>query len=171
MDKPVLPSWLDQEDVSELARIANDFWQKVEQQFYWWLEQLHDENAQEQILTLLAFERDIKRLPGEELSLFGKRVKYALTNAQDAGFSLGMERIFKRLGFGYVAFNERVAGYDWDMIEVQMLESEYASQEPLVQELIAQYGRTCRRYFLSALTTVQTVERLAVIEFDKEVVF
>lgn len=170
MDKPQLPIWLDQKDVTELARIANDFWQQLEQQMFWWLEQLHSEEAQETILNLLAFERDIRRLPGEELPLFGKRVKYAFANAKDAGFSVGMERIFKRLGFGFVAFNERVAGFDWDMIEVQMLESEYASREVLVQELISQYGRTCRRYFLSAMAEISTDEVYGLVEFDKEVV-
>lgn len=165
-----LPVWLDQEDATKLENLANQFWQKIEQQFYWWLEQQHSENAQEAILNMLAYERGITRLPNEDLALFGLRVKYAFANAKDAGFSIGMERIFKRLGFGFVLFNERVAGFDWDMIEVQMLESEFAGREDLVTALIAQYGRTCRRYFLNALTALDGAVLGAVVEFRKEVI-
>jgi len=167
---PQLPVWLKGKDVTTLAKVAQDFWQQIEGHLFWWLEQQHSENAQAAILDLLAWERGITRLPNESIALYGLRVKHAFVNATDAGYGLGMEHIFKRLGFGFIQINERVSGFDWDMVEIAMLETEFAGNENLVTEVIKQYGRTCRRYFLTALTAVDTVEAIGLVEFDKEVV-
>ena len=137
-----LPTWMDGKDVTALAKVAEQYWQEVESYLFWWLAQQHSEDAQIAILDLLAWERDIKRLPGEERALYGLRVKHAFANATDAGSNVGMEQIFKRLGFGFVQVNERLPDFDWDMVEIAMLESEFSGKEQLVTELIKQYGRT-----------------------------
>jgi hypothetical protein len=166
---PQLPVWLKGQDVTTLAKVAQDFWQQIESHLFWWLEQQHSENAQAAILDLLAWERGITRLPNESITLFGLRVKHAFANATDAGYGLGMEQIFKRLGFGFIEISERLPGLDWDMVEVAMLETEFSGNENLVTEVIKQYGRTCRRYFLTALVAVDTVEAIGLVEFEKEV--
>lgn len=166
---PSLPTWMNGHDVSALANVAQRYWDEVESYLFWWLSQQHREDAQTAILDLLAWERDIKRLPGESVELYGKRVRHAFANATDAGSNTGMEQIFRRLGFGFVSVSERVPGFDWDMIEIAMLESEFSGKEQLVTELIKQYGRTCRRYFLSAMAAVNTGQGIALIEFEKEV--
>jgi len=168
--KAQLPNWLQGQDVTTLAKVAQAFWQQIEKDLFWWLEQQHSENAQEAILDLLAWERGITRIPGEAIALYGLRVKHAFANAKDAGYSVGMEQIFKRLGFGFIQINERVAGFDWDMVEIAMLEDEFAGKEALVTEVINQYGRTCRRYFLAALAAIDTAEAMGIVEFEKEVV-
>lgn len=168
--KAQLPNWLQGQDVTALAKVAQDFWQQIEGHLFWWLEQQHSENAQAAILDLLAWERGITRLPGEAIELYGLRVKHAFANATDAGYGLGMEQIFRRLGFGFIQINERVSGFDWDMVEIAMLEDEFADKEALVTEVINQYGRTCRRYFLAALAAINTAEAMGIVEYEKEVV-
>ena len=167
---PQLPIWLTEKNVTALAKVAQSYWQEIESYLFWWLEQQHSENAQTAILDLLAWERGINRLPGESVELYGLRVKHAFANATDAGSNVGMEQIFKRLGFGFIQVNERVPGFDWDMVEIAMLEDEFSGKEQLVNEVIKQYGRTCRRYFLSAMSVINTTDAIALVEFDKEVI-
>jgi hypothetical protein len=167
---PELPIWLTAKNATALASVAQSYWQEIESYLFWWLAQQHSENAQTAILDLLAWERSINRLPGESLELYGMRVKHAFANATDAGSNVGIEQIFKRLGWGFIQVNERVPGFDWDMVEIAMLEGEFSGKEQLVSEIIKQYGRTCRRYYLTALTAVTTTNASGLIEFDKEVI-
>lgn len=170
MDKTQLPSWLDGANVTKLAKATEQYWQKVEQQLQHWLTQQQSETASTAILDLLAWERGIQRLPNEAYALYAKRVQLAHVNAKDSGSAQGLERIFKRLGFGYAAVNERVPGLEWDQIQIEMLESEFAGKEALVLELIQTYGKTCRRYLLNALAAVATAEASGLINYNKEVV-
>lgn len=167
--EPQLPIWLKGQNANALAKVAQSYWQEVESYLFWWLEQQHSENAQTAILDLLAWERSVNRLPGETLEIYGLRVKHAFANATDAGSNIGMEQIFKRLGFGFIQVNERVPGFDWDMVEIAMLEDEFSGKEQLVNEIIEQYGRTCRRYYLSAMATVNTNDATGLVEYDQEV--
>lgn len=165
-----LPTWLQGANATALAAAASQYWQQVESYLLWWLEQLDEEQSALPILDLLAWERGINRLDGESIELYSLRIKHAVANSEDAGNGIGMERVFKRLGFGFIEINERVPGYDWDMVEIAMIESEFGDKQELVQELIRQYGRTCRRYFLSILSVIDAYVVGGLVEFDKEVV-
>ncbi|WP_151173451.1 phage tail protein [Pseudoalteromonas ruthenica] len=165
-----LPVWFRGEQAQQLERAAKAYWHEIETALTGWLTQIDETHAAEEILDLLAWERDINRLEGEPLALYAKRIKYAVANAEDAGFNTGMERIFKRLGFGFVEINDRLPGYDWDMVEIAMLESEQVTNQALIKEIIRSYGMTCRRYFLKALTAIESAYGCALIEFEKEVV-
>ncbi|MBD1582803.1 phage tail protein [Pseudoalteromonas sp. S16_S37] len=169
MDKPQLPIWLDGSSANKLADAAQQIWQKVESQLTYWLTLQQSESASLAILDLLAWERGITRIPDEALELYAKRVQLAQLNANDAGSADGLERIFKRLGFGYVAVNERVPGLEWDQVQIEMLETEFAGKERLVLELIETYGKTCRRYLLNALAAITTAEGAGLINYNKEV--
>ncbi|MFG0773034.1 phage tail protein [Vibrio plantisponsor] len=100
----------------------------------------------EKLLRLMAWDRDIKQFDGEPLELFRKRVKYAAINAKDAGSVYGFKRIFQRLGIGIVAFKERESAVDWDVCTIELTDNAISQNSKLVQTLIEQYGRTCRRY-------------------------
>lgn len=100
----------------------------------------------EKLLRLMAWDRDIKQFEGEPLDLFRKRVKYAALNAKDAGSVYGFKRIFQRLGIGIVAFKERESAIDWDVCTIELTDNAISKNSKLVQTLIEQYGRTCRRY-------------------------
>ncbi len=165
-----LPTWLTGVNAKALTKAANGFWQQLESYLMWWLEQIHNETEALPILDLLAWERGIERLPGEDITLYSKRVKHGIANSKDAGSTVGMQRIFRRLGFGFVEFNERIEGLDWDMIEIAMVESEFSGKQDLVNSIIKQYGRTCRRYYLSAISAISGHFAVGLIEFDKEVI-
>jgi hypothetical protein len=165
-----LPTWLNGVDTTALANVAKTYWQNLERNLLWWLEQLDEEVAALPILDLLAWERGINRLDGESVELYALRIKHAVANSEDAGFDIGLERIFKRLGFGYIEINSHVENYDWDMVQVSLIEDEFIDKQALVEELIRQYGRTCRRYFLSVLSVIDSYVVGGLVEFEKEVV-
>ena len=100
------------------------------------------------ILHLLAYQRGIERLPGEDESLYRRRVKWALDNALDAGSPAGFARIWERLGLGKIVQEERSLADEWDVILVDVDDSKFAPYRGLFEELVRLYGRTCRRYRL-----------------------
>lgn len=141
-----LPSWMDKGEPAKLLNACREFWAKISYWVQWPLHQYSALTCEEQILDLLAYERDITRLDGEPLSLYRRRVHFALENAKDAGEVAGFIRIFKRLGIGYVELEERQPGLDWDIITVNVSDSQLADNSELMMSIIQMYGRTCRRY-------------------------
>ena len=106
------------------------------------------ENCPGAILSLLAWQRGITRLSGEDDALFRKRVKHAFANAMDAGSAAGFERIWERLGLGAIIQTERADAVDWDVIQIRLDDARFAPYRGLFEELVTLYGRTCRRYVL-----------------------
>jgi hypothetical protein len=149
----VVPWWQDGSTTSEaikepffLSKGLIGFWKLI---WSWMLFPLHQMDAltcSESLLNLMAWDRDITRFDGEPLTLFRKRVKYAAINAKDAGSVYGFKRIFQRLGIGIVAFKERESAVDWDVCTIELTDNAISQNSKLVQTLIEQYGRTCRRY-------------------------
>lgn len=153
MIKIVLPWWQDGESIPNdkiepywLTQGVKRFWLRV----YDWLSypenQLDALTCSEKVLELMAWDRDITRFDGEPLGLFRKRVKYAFVNAKDAGSVAGFKRIFERLGIGIVAFKERESAIEWDVCTIELTDGDSSNNTKLIQTLIEQYGRTCRRY-------------------------
>lgn len=148
-----LPSWMDRGEPLALLRAARKFWEKVWNWINWPLNQFDPLACSEALLGLLAYQRDITRFNGEPLSLYRKRVAYAFINARDAGSVAGFIAIFKRLGIGYVELQERQPDIDWDVISVQVTDSQVSDNPELLMLIIQQYGRTCRRYRFEVITT------------------
>ncbi|MDP2548905.1 phage tail protein [Oceanobacter sp. 4_MG-2023] len=147
-------------DASAFSTFIDTWWLKVRG----WLEfplRVYDvDTAPMFIVDMLAWERDVDRFNGESESLYRLRVKTAYENAKDAGSAAGFKRIWTRLGLGNVTITERVYGDDWDIVEIQMAPADIASNEALINLLVDQYGRTCRRY---QITTQNESELVAVI--------
>lgn len=141
-----LPSWMDKGEPAKLLNACREYWAKMAYWVQWPLHQFNALTCDEQILDLLAYERDISRLDGEPLNLYRRRVHFALENAKDAGEIAGFIRIFRRLGIGYVELEERQPGLDWDIITVNVSDSQLADNTELMMSIIQMYGRTCRRY-------------------------
>ncbi|EAO1991851.1 hypothetical protein E0G79_18860 [Salmonella enterica] len=141
-----LPSWLDRGDVVRLKNTFIRFWGKVHGWVTWPLTQTDPLTCAEIILNLIAWQCDIARFDGEPLTLYRKRVKYAFINARDAGSVAGFRAIFERLGIGYVEIQERQPGVDWDVILLHVTDSQISDNPALMNQIINQYGRTCRRY-------------------------
>lgn len=106
------------------------------------------------VLNLIAWQRDITRFTGEPLWLYRLRVKYAFINAKDAGSVAGLNRIFHRLGIGYVEIEERSPVRDWDVIIIRLSDSQLSQNTALLRVLMDKYGRTCRRYEFDVITTI-----------------
>lgn len=122
------------------------FFQQVRDWLLFPINQMNAETCHSSVLTLMAWDRKIERFDGEGDALFRKRVQFAFVNARDAGTVFGFKRIFYRLGIGIVSFRERVDAENWDVCEIELLDSDISNQSRLIKQLIEQYGRTCRRY-------------------------
>lgn len=139
--------WMDGEHNNSLKKTAERWWELVASWLQFPFTIYDEEKADIRIVDLLAWQRQIERFDGEPEALYRKRVKYAFINAVDAGTPAGMKRIFERLDIDKdVEFNERLDGYDWDMIELRMSPEAFEQYQTLLNVLLNQYGRTCRRW-------------------------
>ncbi|MEZ3134300.1 phage tail protein [Stutzerimonas kunmingensis] len=166
MIKLGLPFWLDGPELAKLKAAAQAWWTKVEGWLRWPLLQMDADTCHLTILDLLAWQRDITRFKGEPETLYRLRVKYAFINAVDAGSTAGMKRILQRLGVGYVEIEERHPDRDWDVVLLQLSNTQLAENPELLRVLIQQYGRTCRRYDFVTITPV--VLRVVAIDFNDD---
>ncbi len=148
--------WLSADETAKLIVAAKTWWARAETWVRWPLGQMDPLTCELGILNLLAGQRDIERFATEPESLYRLRVKYALINAQDAGSKAGFIAIFARLGIGYVEIEERVDPVDWDVVLLNLSNSQLAQNPDLLQHIIHKYGRTCRRYQLVVLTPITT---------------
>lgn len=151
-----LPIWMDGERASALKRTAERWWELV----LVWVRsplQLGDAlSASLAVVDLYAYQRNIDRYPYEPEWLYRLRVHYALINAIDAGTRAGMERIFTRLEMPVYGLEERVPGYDWDMIRLKASLADYLSHADVLQIVLQAYRRTCRRWLVEIQSTTVT---------------
>lgn len=147
-----LPVWMNKGEPLTLAHASKTWWERVRDWLMFPLAQIDVDTCDEQLLALLAYQRDVERFPGESLSLFRLRVKYALVNAQDAGCMAGFARIFERLGIGEIQQLERQFEYEWDVILIRINDEQLSRDNTLMMRLVRQYGRTCRRYFFEVMS-------------------
>ncbi|CNK19487.1 phage-like protein [Yersinia aldovae] len=155
LPKFALPVWMNKGEPVKLMRACLAFWQQVYTWIKWPLNQADPLTCVVPLLTVLAYQRDVTRFPGEPLTLFRKRVHFAFINAQDAGSVAGFIAIFARLGVGYVELLERQPEIDWDVITVRVTDSQLAENSELLMNIIRQYGRTCRRYRYEIITPIE----------------
>ncbi|HEP0305455.1 TPA: Ig-like domain-containing protein [Providencia rettgeri] len=146
-----LPVWMNKGEPLTLAHAAKIWWDRVYDWLTFPLAQIDVDTCDEQLLDLLAYQRDIERFPNEPLSLYRLRVKYAFVNSQDAGSVAGFVQIFKRLDIGKIQQLERQLQYDWDVIVLRINDEQLSRNNDLMMRLVRQYGRTCRRYFFDVL--------------------
>ncbi|HBC7469937.1 TPA: hypothetical protein KE152_003138 [Klebsiella oxytoca] len=164
-----LPVWMNKGEPLTLAHASRTWWQRVASWLAFPLAQIDVDTCDEQLLALLAYQRDIERFEGESLDLLRLRVKYAFVNARDAGSIAGFARIFERLEIGQIQQLERQLQYEWDVILIRINDAQLTRDNTLMMKIIRQYGRTCRRYFFDVLTQQETYSRPA--HFDCDVWF
>lgn len=166
MIKIELPFWLDGEEATKLKAAAQSWWESVEGWLRWPLLQMDAETCHLTILDLLAWQRDITRFRGESEALYRLRVKYAFVNAVDAGSVAGFQRIFQRLEIGTVRISERQPDRDWDIVQLHLSDQQLADNPTLLDLIIYQYGRTCRRY--EFVTATEVSMSIAAYEFSND---
>ncbi|AVY98081.1 hypothetical protein DAI21_10615 [Lelliottia sp. WB101] len=146
-----LPVWMNKGEPLTLAHASKTWWERVRDWLMFPLAQIDVDTCDEQLLALLAYQRDVERFPGESLSLFRLRVKYAFVNARDAGCMAGFSRIFERLEIGKIEQLERQLQDEWDVILIRINDEQLSRDNTLMMRLVRQYGRTCRRYFFDVM--------------------
>ena len=153
-----LPFWMDGSRATAVARAAKRWWETVSG----WLRTAYDFNDAQTvampIVYLLAYQRGIERYRGEPEWLYRLRVHHAYSNWIDAGTRAGMERIFTRLKMPVYGLEERVPGYDWDMIRLKSSLADYLSHADVLQIVLQAYRRTCRRWLIEIQSTTVTAD-------------
>lgn len=144
-----IATWLNKGYAEKLVKAATGYWSQSRNYVMWAVQQKDELQNEEPILGLLAWERLTQRLNSEPLELYRKRVQHALVNTIDAGELATIESIFRRLDIEVLRVRERIDGYDWDVIAIDLSESTLQNVNELLPEIISLYGRTCRRYQFS----------------------
>lgn len=144
--EPALPFWMDGPVVSSLAATLTAWWEKVGEWASWPARQIDPLHCSLPVLGLLAWQRSIERYHGEPERLFRLRVKFAYANGADAGSMAGWKRIFARLELPPVELEERVDGQDWDIVNIVLDDADMPDSQNVLELIIKDYGRTCRRY-------------------------
>jgi Phage tail protein (Tail_P2_I). len=165
-DRIGLRFWQDGGQLARIGKAADLWFDKITDYLSWLNRQIDADTAPLELLDLLAWQRDIDRLPGEDEDLYRRRVKYALVNAKDAGSKRGFERIWNRLGLGEIRQTERFDSENWDVIRLQIDEYVFGKYVGLFDTLLEQYGRTCRRYVFESQAVTPAEIRAAGFECE-----
>jgi hypothetical protein len=147
-DLTKMPYWLARQgsELDKLRKGAVRFWQRVTDMLAFPSKQLDPMTAELEIVHLLAWERDIEQIPSETELMYRTRVKYALPFAKGAGSKSGWLDMFKKLGMPWVTIDERSSETDWDVVDLQLLDTDLGNSQKLISYICRQYGRTTRRY-------------------------
>jgi hypothetical protein len=158
-DLTKLPYWLARpaSELDKLRKGAVRFWQRVEDALAWPAKQLDPMTASLELVHLLAWERDIEQIPSETEHLYRTRVKFALRFAKGAGSKEGWLFMFEKLGTPWITIDERVSETDWDVVSLQLLDSDLAGRALLIDNICRQYGRTTRRYQYTTIASMPLI--------------
>jgi len=144
-------------ELDKLRQGAVLFWQRVSDMLAWPAKQLDPMTAELELVHLLAWERDITQIPNETEQTYRIRVKFALQFAKGAGTKNGWYYMFEKLGTPWITIDERVSATDWDVISLQLLDSDLAERNQLIDNICRQYGRTTRRYEYSTIASMPLI--------------
>ncbi|MEN3159595.1 hypothetical protein ABC502_14540 [Alkalimonas sp. NCh-2] len=154
-----LPHWLARQgsELDKLRKATVRFWQRFVDLLQFPAKQLDPMTAELELVHLLAWEREIVQIPNETEQLYRTRVKYALRFAQGAGSKSGWYYMFKKLGTPWITIDERISETDWDVVSLQLLDSDLADRAGLIDNICRQYGRTTRRYQFDTIASLPLV--------------
>lgn len=161
-----LPFWMEGAESGALAAAAREWFTRLGQAATLPARQLDPLTCTGAVLDLLAWQRGVARYRGEPERAYRLRVAHAYANAKDAGGVAGWGRIFQRLEVGGVSLAERMAGQDWDVIGVVLSDDDLAANQRLVEIIIEEYGRTCRRYRLVSRQRADIAARISAFDHD-----
>jgi hypothetical protein len=163
-----MPYWLARpaSELDKLRKGAVRFWQRFTEMLQFPASQLDPMTADLEIVHLLAWERDIEQIPNETELIYRTRVKYALPFAKGAGSKSGWLDMFKRLGLPWVTIDERFSEVDWDVVDLMLMDNDISQNQPLINAICRQYGRTTRRYQYSTLAMMNA--NTAFCTFDNQ---
>ncbi|HAS6219719.1 TPA: hemolysin [Vibrio vulnificus] len=138
--------WMSRGELAKLSRALHAYWGHVQAAFEMPLKQHDPLTAPIALVNILAWQRDVERLGQEPEELFRIRVAHAYGFARDAGSVAGWEEMFAKLGYPHIGQDERLVNVDWDVISLKIRDGDLSNVPKLLDTVIRQYGRTCRRY-------------------------
>ncbi|EJT1895940.1 hemolysin [Vibrio alginolyticus] len=138
--------WMGRGELAKFARAMRNYWEHVRAAFEMPLQQHDPLTAPMALVNILAWQREIERLGQEPEDVFRIRVAHAYGFAREAGSIVGWEDMFAKLGYPHIVQDERLAKIDWDVISLKIRDGDLSNVPKLLDTVIRQYGRTCRRY-------------------------
>lgn len=167
---PTVSFWMDGANAQALCLAAQQWFQRLGDAAIWPVRQCDAMTCSLLVLDLLAWQRGVTRYEGEPERLYRLRVKYAYANGRDAGGTAGWKRIFTRLELGGLELAERVVGQDWDRVGIIADDSKFPDQQDVLEIIINDYGRTCRRYYFDSRIPVTATAYVGRFSWDQETV-
>lgn len=159
-----LSYWMGTGELAKIARALHSYWGHVKAAFEMPLQQHDPLTAPIALVNILAWQRDVERLGQEPEALFRIRVAHAYGFARDAGSVAGWEEMFDKLGYPHIAQDERLANVDWDVISLKIRDGDLTNVPKLLDTVVRQYGRTCRRYQYTSYVEMPLAARSKNIE-------
>ncbi|HHE0366014.1 TPA: phage tail protein [Vibrio parahaemolyticus] len=151
-------------ELAKFARAMRNYWEHVRAAFEMPLQQHDPLTAPMALVNILAWQREVERLGQEPEALFRIRVAHAYGFARDAGTIAGWEDMFAKLGYPHITQDERLANVDWDVISLKIRDGDLTNVPKLLDTVIRQYGRTCRRYQYTSYVEMSLAARSKNIE-------
>jgi P2-related tail formation protein len=146
---------------NQLANIVNEWFSLVKEWLNFPFVQNDPLTCERFILDKIAWQRRVSQLTSEPEGLFRKRVAFAFVNQRDAGSAIGLKRILERLELGFVTINERVESRPWDVVVLTVDGQYFSDNNQLLTEIVALYGRTCRRYEFTVTSSTKVFIKAA----------
>lgn len=156
--------WMGRGELAKFARAMRNYWEHVRAAFEMPLQQHDPLTAPMALVNILAWQREVERLGQEPEALFRIRVAHAYGCARDAGTIAGWEEMFAKLGYPHITQDERLANVDWDVISLKIKDGDLTNVPKLLDTVIRQYGRTCRRYQYTSYVEMPLAARSKNIE-------
>ncbi|HCG7749266.1 TPA: hemolysin [Vibrio parahaemolyticus] len=156
--------WMGRGELAKFARAMRNYWEHVRAAFEMPLQQHDPLTAPMALVNILAWQREVERLGQEPEALFRMRVAHAYGFARDAGTIAGWEDMFAKLGYPHITQDERLANVDWDVISLKIRDGDLTNVPKLLDTVIRQYGRTCRRYQYTSYVEMPLAARSKNIE-------
>ncbi|MCK8064648.1 phage tail protein [Vibrio sp. 1CM7H] len=156
--------WMGRGELAKFARAMRNYWEHVRAAFEMPLQQHDPLIAPMALVNILAWQREVERLGQEPEALFRIRVAHAYGFARDAGTIAGWEEMFAKLGYPHITQDERLANVDWDVISLKIKDGDLTNVPKLLDTVIRQYGRTCRRYQYTSYVEMPLAARSKNIE-------
>lgn len=144
-------------ELDQLRQASVAFWQRLAGMLAWPAAQLDPMTAELELVHLLAWERDVQQIPEETETIYRTRVKFALLFAKGAGSKNGWIDMFHKLGTPWISIDERTDATNWDVVSLQLLDSDLAGKQNLISYITRKYGRTTRRYEYATIASIPLV--------------
>ena len=138
--------WMAKGELAKFARAMTAYWRHVQAALELPLRRFDPLTAPLELVKLVAWERDVESLDKEPENIFRLRVANAFSFAKNSGDVKGFTNMLKTLGVGFSVLHERQQNMDFDIITIEIGSADLADKAYLINSVIRQYGRTCRRY-------------------------